>query len=241
MKSVRMKFRLLIDAFLIIVFAFLYKKNAISLPFHEGAGLAILVLSLLHFLIGSRFVTSVTKRLCNHTTPWQSKVMCIVDILLLLSTIFMLIDSVLISRSIFPFGLKEFWTPMHFFVSAIMLMMIGCHLGLHAPMLIKRWKVSKPMLWGFSIAIAIGGGYGLYKSKMGKFLSAPFLSSGEHGAGGKGLRTGEATLAERLPDILPLIVQYAAIILFFALLTALLVRAIEVLKEKTTQSLTNHS
>ena len=70
MKSVRMKFRLLIDAFLIIVFAFLYKKNAISLPFHEGAGLAILVLSLLHFLIGSRFVTSVTKRLCNHTTPW---------------------------------------------------------------------------------------------------------------------------------------------------------------------------
>ena len=76
--------KLLLDAFMLIILVLLYKKNVISLVFHEAAGIAICLLIVIHLLLNRKWISGVTQGLCKRETPLRTKISYAVDLLLAL-------------------------------------------------------------------------------------------------------------------------------------------------------------
>ncbi|MFA6844901.1 MAG: DUF4405 domain-containing protein [Sphaerochaetaceae bacterium] len=187
------KYKLLLDLGMIIVLLLMYNKAAITLSFHEIAGLIVLVVMLVHVAINYKWVIKITRRLFAKGTPTKTRVSYAVNLLLLISTVVMIISSLLISKTIFT-SLQggAIWKPIHFFTAAVMLILLGIHLGLHFHFIRNalfgtKGKLSKVILILLCILVLVLLAIGIRNlviSSFNSWLSSPFTGSVEgHGLG----------------------------------------------------------
>jgi len=127
--------KLSLDILMVLVFALLFNTRVFSgLPFHEIAGLVLGGVFLIHLALNEKWVKQMTAKVLNSEISLKTKIRYLVDVLLLLSMIFIVVSGIMISKTILVGVLKasnnHMFQSLHIVVSYIALLLIGIHLGL---------------------------------------------------------------------------------------------------------------
>lgn len=182
--SKRLTYKLVLDLAMLAVLTLLYNKHSISLTFHEAAGLALLGAMALHLALNHNWIILATRRYFRRGASVRTRIVWAVDVLLLVAFVVIGLSGILISRVLFSFGGSGIWRTVHYFTSACALILIGIHLGLHAPLLAgickKHGLNRKPLRIIGSAAAAIILIFGCYRIESTNFtywLSMPFSTA----------------------------------------------------------------
>ena len=244
--------RLVLDVFMLLAIALFFKKNVLTLSYHEIAGLAIILLFVLHLIINRKWIVTVTKKFFDKSVKTRTKVGFVVDFLLLVCFIIILVTGIMISKIVFHFEAPNGAKLLHFMCSALVLILMGVHLGLHWPFFKNYLKKGFGFLGkakniiGVIILIAVVGfgGYSLYNSSVLRWLSLPFQAGTAPGQGsdhapgqGQGLGNGSGQargqqVSITFSSIVSTLLSYLTIMLLFATLTVLIDKAIVYLCSK---------
>lgn len=203
------KLKLILDAVMTIAMVMLYKKNSISLMFHEVVGIAAIVIMLVHLSINLLWVKGITPKFFSKNLTGRVRVSYIINLLMLIDVIVLAISSVLVSKKIFTFTTNPKWNPIHFCSAQILITLIGLHLGLHFTYIAKTLSAKKTdgngevtsekknrkigkiiFITVFSL-IAIFGLYSIFKSNYLSQISMPFKTLVSNSASDKPQMTGE--------------------------------------------------
>lgn len=182
------KVRIFLDLLMIIVFALLYNKMVIwGLAFHEIAGLAIGAVFIVHIILSWTWVKQMTLHLFNQAIAFKSRIVYLVDWLVLLSMSYVLASGILISKIIFPnlsVGDPRYFTRTHISIAYLTLLLIGIHLGLHWDWVMRTFnrlfKITRINQYGKTaviilvIAVFALGSYKIYS--INYFARLPIIS-----------------------------------------------------------------
>ncbi len=179
---------------MMVLFVLMYKKNVISLGFHEIAGLIVLGISLIHVAFNYKWVVGITKRLFDRTLSGKTRFQYLVNILLVVNVVMMLISSIMISKIVFPtIGGDHSWTSLHYFFAATLVALIGIHFGLHFTNIKNRilgnrslHRVSSVLFGILMVTLIAFGAYTLATGSYMHYLTGVFntgTQNFEHTAG----------------------------------------------------------
>ncbi len=181
--------KLALDAVMLILLVLMYRKQVISMAFHEIGGLALIGLFLIHNLINGHWITATTRKLFAKGTPGMVRARYIVDALLLIAFLTIGIAGVLINKTLFTIHVGGNAKMLHYFASAIAIILMGVHLGLHADYIFGKLfkkganKIAKIATASLLAALVAFGGYSLVTTQFVSFLATPLqagqLSHGE--------------------------------------------------------------
>ena len=198
--------KLALDAVMLVLLVLMYKKQVISLSFHEIGGLALIGLFVIHHLVNGRWIKAVTAKLFSKSTPALVRARYIVDVLLLVSFLTVGVTGVLINKTLFEIHIAGNAKALHYFSAAISVLLMGVHLGLHAEYLFGKVfrgarRIAKVAL-GVVLACMIAfGGYSLFTTQFVSFLAAPLRTAqfarGDFQPNGDAMLDGSTT---ELPD-----------------------------------------
>jgi hypothetical protein len=205
--------RIILDVIMLALLLLMYDSNAISLSFHEIGGIALLVLFIAHKALNLKWIAASACKLFSRDMPGRARLKFIVDALMLVSIALVAVSGVLISEIVFP-GAQGggIWRALHYFASAVSLMLLGVHIGLNWSFVKRMIKlpraVALPIVAVLLAAILGFGGYSLVTSSFSGWLASPFTGTvAGHGFGGGrgsqfGSGDGKFTLPENgeLPD-----------------------------------------
>lgn len=180
-----------LDIIMALILLLLYNSHAVSMAFHEAAGLFIFGLFIVHILLNKKWVASISSKLFHKSITPRTRFVYVIDTLLLISFILIIVSGILTSQVLFPFlsaGKDSPWRNIHHFFSAVSIVLVGIHLGLHwnfvSGMLKKAVKlpskVAKPLSICLLAVILIYGIYSLGTSSFTEWLTAPFISEASH-------------------------------------------------------------
>ena len=167
--------KLVLDAVMLVLLVLMYRKQVISLSFHEIGGLALIGLFLIHHLVNAKWIGSVTRKLFRKGTPGVVRARYIVDVLLLLAFLAIGVSGVLISKVVFSFHVQGNFKTLHYFASAVAIILMGVHLGLHADFIFGKLlrkganKAAKVALCVVLAAMIAFGGYSLFTTSFLRF------------------------------------------------------------------------
>lgn len=190
----RIALKLALDALMLAVLMLLFRKQSISLAFHEIAGLALLGAFVVHLLLNAAWICRVTQRIFAKGTPGRTRLCWAVNALLAIGFGAIGLSGILISKVVFSFHADRIWTTVHYFSAACTLILMGVHLGLHAPLL--GGVLRKHGLCGKGLrrvgaaaatAVVVFGCYSMTVTSFPRWLSMPFTAAAmgghEDGAG----------------------------------------------------------
>ena len=176
--------RMLLDLILLVLLALMYRKNAISMHFHETGGLVLCGLFLLHKALNWQWIRAVSAAIFQRKA--KLNIRWVVDLLLLVSMTAVLVTGLLISKTL-PTAIQggrglQGW---HYFFAASALALSGIHLGLHGAYLRNHlWnKLPLPERAGKAVgavllcAVFCFGSYSLLTSSFLTNFSRPFFSA----------------------------------------------------------------
>lgn len=176
--------KILLDLVMVILLVLMFKKNVISMSFHEIGGLVVCGLFVIHMLLNYKWIIGVTKKLFSKGLKFKTRLGYIINALLLLSMAFIGVSGILISKTIFTniSSNNMFWKIGHQVVSGYGIILVGIHIGLHWDFLrnhFKKWikipkKVQKPLGIICIVLIMVYGMYSMGNSNFTKWLSMPF-------------------------------------------------------------------
>ncbi len=175
--------KLILDACMITLLALMYKLRVVSIAFHEIGGLALLGLFLIHLLLSARWIRACTRRCFVRGTAGMVRARYIVGSLLLLSFLTIGITGALISRVVFSVHALGDFRTLHYFASALAIVLLGVHLGLHVEFIFGRLvrkganKAAKAMLAIIVAGMVAFGGYSLSTSSFLSYLTAPLQTA----------------------------------------------------------------
>jgi uncharacterized membrane protein len=181
--------KLALDMVMLVLLVLMYRKQVISLAFHEIGGLALIGLFIVHHLVNMRWIGAVTRRLFAKETPGLVRARYLVDVLLLVSFLAVGITGVLISKTLFSFHTAGNAKTLHYFASAVSIILMGIHLGLHADYIFGKViqkganRIAKVAIAVLLSCMVAFGGYSLFTTQFVSFLTAPIVTAQfEHGA-----------------------------------------------------------
>lgn len=126
--------KFILDVCMAILFTLLFKKMLFGMKFHEIAGLVIGGVVLVHCALNFKWIKAITKKLFNKNMALRTRMMYLLDLLLLIDVAVIILSGIFISKVVFP-NLRLESIPslkgIHISASYILLMIIGIHLGLH--------------------------------------------------------------------------------------------------------------
>lgn len=175
--------KLLLDAIMLVLLVLMYQKRVISLAFHEIGGLALIGAFAIHHLVNAKWIGAATKRLFARDTPGLVRARYITDALLLLAFLAVGITGILISEVVFAVRAVGNFRTLHYFASALAILLTGVHLGLHADYLFGRlFQKGANRFAKAALAIALSaliafGGYSLFTTSFLRFLAAPLQTA----------------------------------------------------------------
>ena len=184
MKPIKKWMKIALDAVLFIVLALMYKKQAVSMSFHEIGGLALIGVFVIHHVFNGQWIKAVTCRLFQKETPARTRIQYIVDCLLLVLFLLIGVSGALISKVVFSFGaVCGGWKTVHYFCAALAVVFTGVHIGLHAAYLFgflrKRGKVVRIVAYILLSAVLVFGVYNIGATSFGKWIAMPFTASAD--------------------------------------------------------------
>jgi hypothetical protein len=133
-------FKIAFDLVMLVLLSGIYCLHSTGMAFHEYAGLAIFVLFIIHLAYNYKWIINVGKKLFINSISVRIKIMYAVDLLLLISFILIGISGIMISHIVFKLEKMPLWRPIHSSVSAISLILLAVHIGLHGKMIINTIK-----------------------------------------------------------------------------------------------------
>lgn len=247
--------KIALDIIIILVLLLMYKKNIISIGFHEIGGLAVFTIFFIHKGLNWNWIKVVSKKFFSRQIPAKARTGYIVNVLLLIAMAFIVISGIMISKTLFHIASsnRSFWQTGHYFTSAIAIILVGIHIGLHWPFVKKMFSkiVRLPRIIArvlgviFVIAILGYGAYGMATSSYVTWLAAPFSIAGisnenigqnkgvsdEYRAGeneeSKGKRGQQKNSSFSFGGILNLIVTYGSITTIFTAITILVEKIVK--------------
>jgi len=175
--------KLTLDAVMLILLALMYKKQVVSIGFHEIGGLALIGLFIVHLLFNAKWIGAVTRRLFAKTTSAHVRACYIVDALLLIAFLTVGITGILISKVVFSINASGNFKTLHYFASAVAVILMGVHLGLHADyifgkLLRKGAKKAGRIVLAVVLALVVAfGAYSLFASSFVSYLAAPIQAA----------------------------------------------------------------
>jgi hypothetical protein len=222
-----------LDAVMLLLLILLFKDRVISIAFHERAGLIIFALFLCHNGLNWSWIAAISRRFFTTALPLRTRAGYVVDALLLLTMAYIVLSGVMISRTVLVgiFGSSPTWRFGHFFASAVALVLVGIHLGLHwsfirslsarvlrlPPVIARRLGIA---------ALVVIVGFGIYSVVTSSFLywlASPLVLTGHlsaeraFGLFGNGGLTG---------SVIQVVVTYGSIIALTAVETVLVQNAL---------------
>ena len=233
------------DLILLILMILLYKKNIISMSFHEIGGLILFGLFVIHLLFNRKWIKSITKRLFDKSIPIKTRISYILNILLVICWSLVIISGIFISKVVFHFSIGGPWKLIHFSCAAFALILIGIHIGLHWNLIHSicknkfklSGKFSKPISTVCILFLLVSGVYNILNTDFKKWITMPFSiesmsDSGKHIQGVEGNKENKMNLNKEISgkkkdgnesfnfmNILKLVINYGSIILFFTICT----------------------
>lgn len=198
--------KLTLDAIMLILLVLMYRKQVISLEFHEIGGLALIGLFIVHHLVNMRWIGAATKTLFAKGTSAMVRARYFVDVLLLLAFLAIGVTGILINKTLFQIHVAGNAKALHYFASALAIILMGVHLGLHADYIFGKLlknganKAVKLALAVVLACIVAFGGYSLFRTQFVSFLSAPLMT--QQFSGGDFQPSGEIALdgSQELPS-----------------------------------------
>ena len=238
------RYKLALDTVMAAVLIFSYKKNLISLVFHELIGLILCALVIIHIAINYKWIIGVTRGLFQKKTLVRTRICYLVDILLIITFLLLLITGIGISKKLFPKWafIAGKGVPAHKFWGGVSLILLGIHIGLHWN-LIRNTMVKKKLnpavkavLICLLTAAMIFGGYTLATSSISSWLTFPFkagMADGHHGPGmghgqgmgkGQGMGPGRMHMNQQvtLQSVIPHVMGIFCILILFATITVIM-------------------
>lgn len=179
--------KILLDIVMSVLFVLMFNAKVISLNFHELGGLFVCALFLFHKLLNWKWIVAVSKKIFIKNLNIKTRLGYIIDFLLLISVTAILVSGIFISKLLFrnidSQGLP--WQMIHYFASAVSLILVGIHVGLHWGFVMSMFKkhikipiaIAKPLSIILVIAIVIFGSYSMFTSSFTRWLELPFTSS----------------------------------------------------------------
>jgi len=127
--------KLSLDILMVLVFALLFNTRVFSgLQFHEIAGLALGGVFVIHLTLNGKWVKQISAKVLSPEISSKTKIRYLVDVLLLLSMVFIVVSGIMISRTILVGVLKasnnRLFRDLHVVISYVSLLLIGVHVGL---------------------------------------------------------------------------------------------------------------
>ncbi|MBN1151796.1 MAG: DUF4405 domain-containing protein [Dehalococcoidia bacterium] len=228
--------RIILDVAMAVLLILMYNELAISLRFHEVGGLVVCGLFVFHNLLNRKWIVGISNRLFNHKLATRVRVGYALDVLLLFTMATIAISGIMISKTVLLAisGDVLFWRHVHYFASAVALVLIGVHIGLHwsfirttfAKFLKIPRAVARP-LGALCLTVVLAFGvYAIATSSFLHWIEAPFEESGGgnpdglgkgQGGQGRGLQRGGGSGSAESP--LMVIVTYGSIVSIPAALT----------------------
>lgn len=181
-KSIRV-LKLLLDAVMLVLLALMYQEQVVSMAFHEIGGLALIGLFLIHHLLNAKWIGATTRHLFAKGMSGLVRARYLVDALLLLAFLTVGITGVLISKVVFSLHVAGNFKTLHYFSSALAILLLGVHLGLHVNVifgkLLKKGanKVAKIALCVVLAAMVAFGGYSLLTTSFVSYLTSPLQAA----------------------------------------------------------------
>jgi hypothetical protein len=225
--------RILLDAAMAVLLILMYNKLAVSLSFHEIGGLVVCGMFVFHNLLNRKWVVGISKRMFGRSLATRVRLGYAVDVLLLITMAVIAVSGIMISKTVLLgiSGSLVFWRPAHYFASAVALVLVGIHIGLHwsfirttlARHLRLPRVVARPLGVICLTAVLAFGVYGIATSHFLTWLGEPFTEGSEpdgvgkgQGGTGRGLQGG----AGEAENPLIVIATYGSIVAVPAALTA---------------------
>lgn len=223
-------FKIILDIIMAIMLFSMYNKKTVSMEYHEIGGLFLIGLFIIHNVVNWSWIKNISLRLTDKKLPLRSKICWIINFLLFVSFILIAISGIFISKTVFIniTGDIILWKSIHYFVSALAIILIGIHIGLHWNYLkgfvIKKFKlpakIGKILGAALIVFLLVTGVYNTINSDFSHWIATPFEDNIKEG---KGLRRGlNAGLEEEALDpgkFSDIVLTYGSITLLFAILT----------------------
>jgi len=168
-------FKVVFDLVMLVLLAAVYCAQPTGIPVHEYIGVGIYILFIVHLAYNYKWIINTGKRFFDKTIVIRIKIIYAVDALLLIAFIIIGLSGIMISRVIFKLGIMPVWRPLHSIVSAVSIVLLSIHIGLHGNMIINavKTKIRLPFMVIKITAIVVfliilcAGIYGDVVSKMG--------------------------------------------------------------------------
>jgi len=167
--------KVVFDLVMLALLAAVYCAQPTGIPVHEYIGVGVYALFIIHLVYNYKWIINAGKRLFDKTLGIRVKFMYAVDVLLLMAFIAIGLSGVMISHVIFKLGIMPVWRPLHSIASAVSIVLLSVHIGLHGNMIINavKTKIRLPFM-AIKISAAVifviilcAGVYGDIVSKTG--------------------------------------------------------------------------
>lgn len=135
--------KFIIDLTMLITFTLFFNKMVLGMALHEIIGIAIGGVVLVHCGLNFKWIKAITVKLFNKGVKLRTRIIYILDVILLIDVLAIIISGISISKVLFSW-LRLDWLPnlkgIHVFASYLILMIIGIHLGLHWKWVMNTFK-----------------------------------------------------------------------------------------------------
>lgn len=139
----RQTVKIILDVVMTVLFILLMDTVATGLLWHEILGLGICVLFTVHKLLNGKWIAQVTRRFFDKKLPGKTKVLYVLDWLLLLGMGGCMVTGILMSEYIFP-GLQvsDFYrmSMLHASFAYSTLIILSVHIGFHWKCLLEAFR-----------------------------------------------------------------------------------------------------
>ncbi|WJD83560.1 DUF4405 domain-containing protein [Priestia megaterium] len=177
-KKSLMYIKFCLDILMAVTFVLFFNKQVFGgLAFHEIAGLVIAVAFITHVLLNWQWVKKVTVKLFDPKLPRKTKLGYFLNLMLLITMLFIMVSGILISRVVFPninIGNEQWFKTSHISISYLVLILVAAHVGLHWKWVINvsknivKSKTSKPIFGVLAkvatVALLLFGIYQMYST-----------------------------------------------------------------------------
>ena len=182
MKNKKLWFKLLLDGLMLIALTLLFWKENFGMSFHEIVGVSVLGAFLLHLILNWRWVCRITGRFFSRGMTARARVGYLVDAGLLVCFAVIGFSGICMSRTLFRLSVEGNWKTPHYFCSALALILVGVHLGMHFTLIANalRSRIRLRPLAGKAAAICLGaaviavGVYAVQSTSFSQWLNMPF-------------------------------------------------------------------
>ena len=176
--------KIILDIIMTLLLVMLYNSHIFNVSFHEIAGLFIILLFIIHCVFNKKWIAAVSKKILTKTLPTKTKISYIIVFLLVVGFVLIIVSGILCSQVLFPApnAHESPWRIVHIFTSAITLILVGIHLGLHwgfVKNMLKRvisipQRAKKALSLLVVITVLLFGSYSIMTSSFIMWLQMPF-------------------------------------------------------------------